>query len=81
MILSYNTKKPTTIRRASATTHLVGQGIHDDRIGHQIQRMNLSHQHIGRNLMELYVLQEGAQYLLDVNVLPEKERVTPSRLI
>lgn len=47
--------------------------------------MNLAHQHIGRNLVELYVLQKGAQYLLDVNVLQgrriERQIVYSSLLI
>lgn len=70
MILSYiNNKAANSKWTIKHTTHLVGQSIHDYCIGHQVQRMDLAHQHIGWYLMELYVLQKCAQYFLDVNVL------------
>jgi len=37
--------------------------------------MDLPHQHIGRDLVELDVLAEGAQDLLDVNVLMGRQTV------
>lgn len=53
-------------------SHLIRQRVHDDRVGHQAQRMDLAHQHIGRDLVELNVLEEVAQHLLQRQVLRVK---------
>ena len=50
-------------------SHLIGQRVHDDRVGHQAQRVDLSHQHVGRDLVELDVLQEVPEDLLQRQVL------------
>lgn len=51
-----------------AIPHLICQGIHNDRIRHKSQRMDLSHQHVCRNLVELNVLQEVPDHLLKVDI-------------
>lgn len=42
---------------------LISQSIHDDMIGHNAERMNFLHEDVGRDHMEVDVLEEAAQDL------------------
>lgn len=44
---------------------LVSQRVHDDCVGNQAERMNLSHQNVGGDFMELNVLEKVPDYLLE----------------
>lgn len=53
-------------------TNLICKSIHDDWIRNQAQRMNFTHQNVGRNFMELNVFQEIPNDFLQWNILVKK---------
>lgn len=57
------------MQRGLIGSHLIGQRVHDDRVGHQSERVDLAHQHVGGYLVELDVLEEVAEHLLQRQVL------------
>jgi hypothetical protein len=54
------------------TIHLIGQRVHDDRVGYDTERMDFAHQNVGGYFVEVNVLQEVADDLLQVYVLWKK---------
>lgn len=49
-------------------SHLISQRVHYDAVRHQSERVHLPHQHVGRDLVELDVLQEVAYDVLQRRV-------------
>lgn len=62
----WHTEDPIKEERSNLTTeqHLVSESVHDDGVGHQAQRVDLPHEHVGGDLVKLDVLQEVADDLL-----------------
>lgn len=50
-------------------THLIRQRIHNDGVWYQAERVNLSHQDVGRDLVELNIFQEVPNHILQGHVL------------
>lgn len=50
-------------------SHLIGQRVHDDRVRHQPEWVDLAHQDVRRDLVELNVLEEVAEHFLQSDVL------------
>ena len=49
-------------------SHLVGEGVHDDVVGHEAERVNLLHEDVGRDHVEVDELEEGSEGVGDVAI-------------
>ena len=57
------------LQETQENPHLVSQGVHDDVVGNDAQRVNLFHEDVGRDHVELDVLQEAAQNLAELGAV------------